>query len=189
MKKRLLIFQLTIFSIIVVLFSVGPVSAQEWRCEGRTSCDRLTTHELCSKAGCMSVFDDEGKFDRCDGGEFDCNDAFSDSPSYCAQAPGCDAGMCGGNPLCDPFLAKFELLKLIGRFLNYVPYLGIIIGGFVLIVGGFQYLTAGDNPKNAQKARSTITYAVIGIILSTCLLLAAKILVMVIPGLGKYISV
>lgn len=33
----------------------------------------------------------------------------------------------------------------------------------VLIIGGFQYLTSGGDPKQTQKAQSTITAAVIGI--------------------------
>jgi len=35
----------------------------------------------------------------------------------------------------------------------------------MLLVGGFQFVTSGGDPKAAGQARSTITYAIIGIIL------------------------
>ena len=35
----------------------------------------------------------------------------------------------------------------------------------MLIVGGFKYLTAGDNPKAAESAKNTITHAFLGIVL------------------------
>jgi hypothetical protein len=34
----------------------------------------------------------------------------------------------------------------------------------MLIVGGFQYLTAGDNPKGVEQAQKTLTSALIGLI-------------------------
>ena len=34
----------------------------------------------------------------------------------------------------------------------------------MLIVGGFQYLTAGGNPEKTKAAGNTITYAVIGLV-------------------------
>lgn len=44
-----------------------------------------------------------------------------------------------------------------------VPLLGLAL--FVLLlVGGFQYMTAGGDPKQTQKASGTITTAIIGIV-------------------------
>jgi hypothetical protein len=44
-----------------------------------------------------------------------------------------------------------------------IPLLGIAL--FVLVVvGGFQYMTAGGDPKQAEKARQTITSAIIGLV-------------------------
>jgi len=46
----------------------------------------------------------------------------------------------------------------------------ILLAGFaafiVLIIGGFQYLTSGGDPKQTQKAQSIITAAVIGMIVT-----------------------
>jgi len=44
------------------------------------------------------------------------------------------------------------------------PLVGLIM--FVmLIVGSFQFLTAGGDPKQAQRARATLTYAIAGLVL------------------------
>lgn len=35
----------------------------------------------------------------------------------------------------------------------------------MLIIGGFRYLTSGGDPKGAESARKTITYAIFGLVL------------------------
>lgn len=45
-----------------------------------------------------------------------------------------------------------------------IPFAGIVL--FVmLIIGGFQYLTSGGDPKKVASARNTLTFAIIGIVL------------------------
>ena len=34
----------------------------------------------------------------------------------------------------------------------------------MLVMGGFRYITAGSDPKNAEAAKNTLTYAIIGIV-------------------------
>ncbi|MBN1263420.1 MAG: hypothetical protein JW991_03605 [Candidatus Pacebacteria bacterium] len=50
--------------------------------------------------------------------------------------------------------------------------MGVLV---MFVIGGFQYLTAGEDPKQAQKASGTLTYAVIGlaVILAAWLILQA----------------
>lgn len=44
-----------------------------------------------------------------------------------------------------------------------VPFAGLAL--FVmLIVGGFQFISAGGEPKALQKARATLTYAIVGLV-------------------------
>ncbi|RJR26050.1 hypothetical protein C4578_00210 [Candidatus Microgenomates bacterium] len=43
------------------------------------------------------------------------------------------------------------------------PIFGIALF-FMLVVGAFQMITSGGDPKQAQKARQTITYAIFGLI-------------------------
>lgn len=58
-------------------------------------------------------------------------------------------------------LKGFEGLfqNLVGAILGLA---GIVLF-LMLIMGGFRYITAGGDPKNAEAARKTITYAIAGI--------------------------
>lgn len=58
-----------------------------------------------------------------------------------------------------------ELEEIVGNIISAaVPLAGIVL--FVMLVaGGLQYLSSGGNPEGMQKARSTITYAIAGIVL------------------------
>lgn len=38
----------------------------------------------------------------------------------------------------------------------------------MLLIGGFKYLTSGGDPKAMESAKSTLTYAIIGIVLAAC---------------------
>jgi len=44
-----------------------------------------------------------------------------------------------------------------------VPLAGILLF-IMLIIGSFQLMTAGSDPKQAQKAKATLTYAIIGLV-------------------------
>jgi len=57
-----------------------------------------------------------------------------------------------------------HLGNIITNFLNIAVRLAGIAVFIMLIVGGFQYLTAGGDPKRTQAAGQTITYAIFGII-------------------------
>jgi uncharacterized membrane protein YbhN (UPF0104 family) len=46
-----------------------------------------------------------------------------------------------------------------------IPFAGLA-AFVVLLVGGFQYLTSGGDPKKTQQAQSVITGAIIGIIVT-----------------------
>jgi len=45
-----------------------------------------------------------------------------------------------------------------------IPFVGLAMF-IMLIVGAFQYMNAGSDPKAAQKAKATLTSALIGLIL------------------------
>lgn len=57
-----------------------------------------------------------------------------------------------------------DLEYIFARILNvFFGFAGLALL-VMFIVGGFSYLTAGDNPKAAEKARNTLTFAVIGLV-------------------------
>jgi hypothetical protein len=53
---------------------------------------------------------------------------------------------------------------VVKMILNIAVRLAGIATFVMLIVGGFQYLTAGGDPKKTQAASSTLTYAIFGLI-------------------------
>lgn len=58
-----------------------------------------------------------------------------------------------------------SLSEIFPVFFNTIMIVGALVLLFYLFLGAFQYLTAGSNDDNVKKARTTITNAVVGIIL------------------------
>jgi hypothetical protein len=57
-----------------------------------------------------------------------------------------------------------DIAVIIEKVLNIAIRLAGIAAFIMLIVGGFQYLTAGGDPKKTQAAGNTITYAIFGLV-------------------------
>jgi TRAP-type C4-dicarboxylate transport system permease small subunit len=57
-----------------------------------------------------------------------------------------------------------DLAVVVQRILNIFVSLAGIIAFVMLIIGGFQYLTAGGDPKKTQAASQTLTYAIVGLV-------------------------
>lgn len=60
------------------------------------------------------------------------------------------------------------LVGIVDILENVISILAPIAGiafFIMLLVGGFQFVTSGGDPKAAGQARATLTYAVIGIVL------------------------
>lgn len=51
------------------------------------------------------------------------------------------------------------------RILNIATSLAGLAVFIMLLVGGFKYLTSGGDPKKAQSAKDTLTYAILGLVL------------------------
>lgn len=57
-----------------------------------------------------------------------------------------------------------DFAVIIQRILNIAIRLAGIAAFIMLIVGGFQFLTAGGDPKKTQAASNTLTYAILGLV-------------------------
>src|SRR3990167_9795142 len=69
-----------------------------------------------------------------------------------------------------------ELTCVVQRAFNVIiPFAGMA-AFVVLIAGGFQYLTAGGDPKKVQQAQGVITGAIIGIIVTLAVYLIFRLL-------------
>lgn len=73
----------------------------------------------------------------------------------------CDWATCVSNGVAT--LQCFECI--FQNILHYVIQAGGIVAFIFLIIGGFKYLTAGGDPKKAESARNTLTYAILGLVL------------------------
>ncbi len=73
-------------------------------------------------------------------------------------------------PTTPPYVSDPATLQEIECIVQHIFNIIIPFAGLaafvVLIVGGFQYLTSGGDPKKAQQAQGVITGAVIGIIVT-----------------------
>ncbi len=58
-----------------------------------------------------------------------------------------------------------DLECVFGNVVNVALVLAGIVLFVMLIAGGFQYITAGGDPKGIEQAKKTLTYAIGGIIL------------------------
>ena len=69
-----------------------------------------------------------------------------------------------------------DLEVIFARIVSVVAAFAGIAALFMLIAGGFRFLTSGGDPKATAAARSTITYAIIGLVLLVGVWLVLKIL-------------
>ena len=58
-----------------------------------------------------------------------------------------------------------DLEKVFGNVVNVALGFAGIVLFFMLIIGGFKYITAGGDPKGIEGARKTLTYAIAGMVL------------------------
>lgn len=65
--------------------------------------------------------------------------------------------------MSDP--ATFKDLEFIfTRVLNVIVQIAVVAVFIMLLLGGFKFLTSGGDPKAAESAKNTITYAIFGLI-------------------------
>lgn len=58
-----------------------------------------------------------------------------------------------------------DIVDIVENIFSIVIRLAGVATFIMLIIGGFKYLTAGGDPKAAESARNTITYAILGLVL------------------------
>jgi hypothetical protein len=71
------------------------------------------------------------------------------------------------------------LFQLEGVFKNFLAIIVTLVGFilfFMLIVGGFRFLTSGGEPKAVAGARNTLTFAILGLVLIIASILILKLI-------------
>lgn len=67
----------------------------------------------------------------------------------------------GGLTIKNP-LGTEDVIDIINRILNYLIYISVPILALMILIGGFQILTARADPKKITDGKTTITWAVVG---------------------------
>ena len=84
------------------------------------------------------------------------------TPKVFAQGTPGAGGYPGTVELSNPLGKGTTFITIINNVLNYLIYISVPILALMILIGGFQILTARDNPEKIQSGRKTIMYAVIG---------------------------
>ncbi len=79
-------------------------------------------------------------------------------------APGI-GGFPGGGTLPNPLGEGSTFITVINNILNYLIYISAPILAIMILVGGFQILTAKGEPGKIVSGKQTITYAIIGFLI------------------------
>jgi len=76
----------------------------------------------------------------------------------------------------EPPATLSDLEIYFSRFVSVAIEFGGIALFVMLLIGGFNYLTSGGNPQQAEAAKKTITYAIFGIVLLAMSFLILKLI-------------
>lgn len=61
---------------------------------------------------------------------------------------------------------KSDLVDTITTFANYLLVIIGLIAVILIVYGGYLYITAGGDEENLKKARNTLVYGVIGVVVA-----------------------
>lgn len=90
----------------------------------------------------------------------------------------------GGQSITGPLKGINTLSDVINKIVPVVIYAAIIILFFVLVWGGFNFLTSAGNPEKIKSARAKITTGIIGFILLIVSYIIVK-LISTLFGIGQ----
>jgi len=76
-----------------------------------------------------------------------------------------------------------------GTAIRWGVFFAVLVAGLYLVWAGFKYVTAGDDATLAEKARTQIGNAVVGVIITASVYLLLKIMTMIIPGLSCILTI
>jgi hypothetical protein len=84
------------------------------------------------------------------------------TPNEQIQCGSCQAS---GTTDCSPGGSSGTITDIIHSVINVLTILGGAAAVIMVIIGGFRYITSAGNPEQAKSARSTITYAIVGLVI------------------------
>ena len=79
-----------------------------------------------------------------------------------AQLPGADVG--GVTP--QPVPTTINIPDIVGRTINWIFGLLLVIGAILILIAAFTYLTSGGDEEKTAKAKNWIIYAVVALVVA-----------------------
>lgn len=83
------------------------------------------------------------------------------SPSGGIGSPGGGIGSPNGILLSNP-LGSSNIIEIINKVINFLIIVSIPLLALFILIGGFQILTAKENPKKLENGKKTIQWAALG---------------------------
>jgi hypothetical protein len=77
----------------------------------------------------------------------------------------CDPGACDASGNCAETAAEKRLNGLVTSIVNILSVIVGIIAVIMIIIGGLKYITSGGDSGKVSSAKSTIIYALVGLII------------------------
>jgi len=74
-----------------------------------------------------------------------------------------------------------ELFKRAGNILNFLFSWVLVIATIAVIIAGYQYMTSGGSPEQMQKAKTNLTWIIVGL---AAVILAKAIVIFILSSLG-----
>ncbi len=107
--------------------------------------------------------------------------AFAAPTAYAATDPGCPDGWESNHGTCvPPSNNDVEVWDVVQTALNWILAIIGVIATIMIILGGIQYTTSAGDSGKVKKAKDTILYGIIGLVIA---LLAAAIVNFVLDGI------
>ena len=83
----------------------------------------------------------------------------------------------GSTSSCDSSGGGSTLQKAVAQVINVFSWIVGVVAVIMVMIGGFQYITAGGNDSNVSKAKNTILFAVIGLVVVAIAQLLVKFVI------------
>lgn len=74
-----------------------------------------------------------------------------------------DPPACSG-VICDPLNSNGDITVLVNRIVNFLLFIAGPVAILMTVYAGFLFITGGDKPEQVKKARQTLMWVVIGLI-------------------------
>ncbi len=94
----------------------------------------------------------------------------------------CKGATASTSGTCATGAGQNDLLSIVRRVITLLSLIIGFVAIFMIIWGGFKYLTSGGDSKNVDAAKSTILYAIIGLVV---VLFAQAIVFFVVDNVTK----